>query len=85
MVARRHAPTLECERLYEQWVMELESHNALTCAVEPTEHRHKLEYPLILGACVCRPVDRKGIQANQLAEKGDTARLGPTSVSEGVV
>ena len=69
MMARHHTPILECERLYEQWLTEFESHNILSCGVDPTEHRPKLDLPLILGACACRPVDRKEVKANQAAER----------------
>ena len=48
---------------------EFESFGSCQCGVGPTEHRPKLEASIFPGACVCRPVDRKEVKANQAAEK----------------
>ena len=69
MVAKKPCAMLGCERCHEQWIDEFESFVYLQCAVDPAEHRHRLESPICPGACACRPVDRKEVKASQAAEE----------------
>ena len=50
MMAIQPARVLDCERFHDQWVTEFESHTAFQCGVDPTEHRPKLDLPMIPGA-----------------------------------
>jgi hypothetical protein len=69
MVAIKPIHVLYCERFLDPWIAEFESYASFQCGVDPTEHRPKLDIPMIPGACACRLVDRKEVKANQAAER----------------
>ena len=69
MVIVHPSDVLDCERFHDQWIAEFESYTSYPGGVDPTEHRPKLDLPMIPGACVCRPVDRKEVKANPAAER----------------